>query len=774
MLLDVQSTLPLTITGSFRPRLRLMWPAGSMTAYMSWNEGARAYELTEETGRFVGMVGSPSADDVSLMPYQEEPRDVPVQFVIEDVTAIASSQFVPIVIAGGVEGRAKAKASYEKLLTSAQALYEQNVQYYRQLSQTTVEIKTPDARLDQAFAWAKVGVDKSIATNPLLGTGLIAGFRTSGESERPGFAWFFGRDALWSALAITSYGDFKATRLALEFLRKFQREDGKIPHEISQSATLVPWFTDYPYAWASADATPLYVIGHVDYWRAAGDLDFLNKSWDSIVRAYRFSAATDTDGNGLIENTKVGHGWVEGGALYPPHEEIYLQGLWVEASRSLAEVARMLNHPQLAAEAEGAAERTRAAIERIFWVDREGFYGFATALARTEPRAAESGPNRDVRQSRMDALGRARFIDEDTVLPAVPLWWKVLDQDRAQAQIDHLGSGALATDWGVRILSERSSLYDPLSYHYGSVWPLFTGWAAVGAYRYGRPHVGYQALMANTLLTYTGALGYITELLSGEFMAPFGRSSHHQVWSEAMVVTPLIRGLFGLEVRQGGQTLSFAPHLPADWDQARIQNVAAGEGRYDLAVERHAGRTTLRVSRRSSGAPVRGRAANALRIVVAPAFPLDARVRSVTVNGQSAKFASTQTGDVQHANVVLDDTSELERRSIEIVFTHSDGTDVYTRPEAPEPGAINQGLRVLRSRAAADGLHLTLEGRGGKSYSLRVRTPRRPVQVPQVTVTPAGRDWELAIGFEGSADRYLRRDLLIPLRVTNPNSREHP
>ncbi len=49
------------------------------------------------------------------------------------------------------------------------------------------------------------------------------------------------------------------------------------------------------------------------------------------MKAYRFSAATDTDGNGLIENTGAGHGWVEGGALYPAHEEIYLQGLWVEA-----------------------------------------------------------------------------------------------------------------------------------------------------------------------------------------------------------------------------------------------------------------------------------------------------------------------------------------------------------------------------------------------------------------------------------------------------------
>ncbi|WP_272481528.1 hypothetical protein [Rhodothermus marinus] len=35
--------------------------------------------------------------------------------------------------------------------------------------------------------------------------------------------------------------------------------------------------------------------------------------------------------------------------------------------------------------------------------------------------------------------------------------------------------------------------------------------------------------MANALLTYQGALGYVTELLSGAFNRDFGRSSHHQI-----------------------------------------------------------------------------------------------------------------------------------------------------------------------------------------------------------------------------------------------------
>ena len=248
----------------------------------------------------------------------------------------------------------------------------------------------------------------------------------------------------------------------------------------------------------------------------------------------------------------VGHGWVEGGALYPAHEEIYMQGLWIEALRGLGELADVMNDQALASSVRSTAKRVQESVERVYWLEDRGFYAFATAQPRKTPATAEPGPRREARQKRLNALATARLIDEDTVLPAVPLWWRTLDERRAQLQIDRLGSGALATDWGARLLSNRSELYDPLSYHYGSVWPLFTGWAAVGAYQHGRPHVGYQALMANALLTYSGALGYVTELLSGDFNAAFGRSSHHQIWSEAMVVTPVVRGLLGVSISRAG------------------------------------------------------------------------------------------------------------------------------------------------------------------------------------------------------------------------------
>ncbi len=338
-----------------------------------------------------------------------------------------------------------------------------------------------------------------------------------------------------------------------------------------------------------------------------------------------------------------------------------------------------------------------------------------------------------------------------------------LPSGRAQSEIEHLGGGAVEADWGMRILSDTSPLYDPLSYHYGSVWPLFTGWASVAAYRYGRPHTGFQALTSNALLTYSNALGYVTELLSGAFNAPFGRSSHHQVWSEAMVVAPVLRGLFGIEVAGGGRALRFAPQLPANWDRVSVTNVPAGRWRYDLSLERSAGRERIVIARReqAKSEAAKGPEASGLtRIIVAPALPLDARVRAVTVNQRHGTFGITRSGDVERAEVTI----ESPAPTVEVVFTYDEGTDVYSPPEALEAGARSKGLRIIHARADANALHLTLEGIGGRSYSLRVRTGRelgeardRGLMIKRL----AGQDPELLVTFEGSGDAYVRRELSI-------------
>ena len=113
----------------------------------------------------------------------------------------------------------------------------------------------------------------------------MAGYYASGDSARPGFGWFFGRDALYTLYAVNGYGDFALAKSELEFLIKRQRDDGKIMHEYSQTAAAIDWRA-FPYMYAAADATPLFLLAVADYVRSSGDVAFLTAHRDAIEKAW--------------------------------------------------------------------------------------------------------------------------------------------------------------------------------------------------------------------------------------------------------------------------------------------------------------------------------------------------------------------------------------------------------------------------------------------------------------------------------------------------------
>ena len=168
--------------------------------------------------------------------------------------------------------------------------------------------------------------------------GLVAGFYSSGDSARPGFGWFFGRDSLYTLYAVNSYGDFALTRTELEFLIKRQRADGKMPHEYSQTAETVDWEL-HPYEYAAADSTPLFLMAMEDYVNASGDAAFLEKNWPAVEKAWEFERTHDTDGDGIYDNSQ-GTGWVESWIRKMPHQEIYLALLDQQASGAMARLSQ--------------------------------------------------------------------------------------------------------------------------------------------------------------------------------------------------------------------------------------------------------------------------------------------------------------------------------------------------------------------------------------------------------------------------------------------------
>jgi hypothetical protein len=100
-------------------------------------------------------------------------------------------------------------------------------------------------------------------------------------------------------------------------------------------------------------------------------------------------------------------------------------------------------------------------------------------------------------------------------------------------------------------------------------------------------------MMQNLNLTWAQDLGSVTELLSGDFFQPLGRSSSHQLWSSAMVISPLVRGLFGLSWNAPENTLRVVPNLPADWNEAHLRNVPFRESKLDLDFKRSNGRLVV-------------------------------------------------------------------------------------------------------------------------------------------------------------------------------------
>src|SRR4030095_1422990 len=148
--------------------------------------------------------------------------------------------------------------------------------------------------------------------------------------------------------------------------------------------------------------------------------------------------------------------------------------------------------------------------DKAFWSDPAGAYVYA-----------------------IDANNRP--LSTVSVLSAVPMWFGVVDAQHAGRTIDVLARPDHHASWGMRIISDKDPRYDPTGYHFGSVWPLFTGWASVGEDKYHRPDAAYPNLRANALLTFSGALGRVMEVMSGTFHEQLATNSPHQIWSSAMV-----------------------------------------------------------------------------------------------------------------------------------------------------------------------------------------------------------------------------------------------
>ncbi|MCI0515381.1 hypothetical protein L0128_19380 [candidate division KSB1 bacterium] len=561
MLLEATPYFPLKINVAFQPDLVPQWPAGMGGQYTLWQPDLHAYLIAEGARQCAALIGSPLAAPASFTPGHQLPTS-PLEFTLDLSQVTDEKKLIPIVMVASETGRELCFERYHTLLDKIPEALAKIESYYTQIGASVSKATTPNAALNQTLVWSRLAIQKGIHVSPTLGSGLVAGFGIAGPSQRPGFAWFFGGDTCYNSLALNCLGDFETSRRGLDFLRRQQRKDGKVPHEITLSASLIDWFTAYPYAFYHADTTPYYILAMYDYYKWSGDLEFITQSWESLQQAFRYCLSADQEQDGLMKNRHAGLAAMEVGALSARMDvDLYLAATWLKALEGMLAFAEIFKDQALEATCRTQLALGRTTVLKIFYDASQANLNFAR-------------------------LEDGNIVKDLTVWQTVPLAFEVLPPKlELTGLFQRLSHSDMFTDWGFRILSRRSEYYDPTGYNTGAVWPFLSGYAVWGEYRAGRPVSAFEHLMALVRSADADALGVHTELLSGEFFVPVPTSVPHQIFSSAGVILALERGLLGLEANVPQKQLTFAPQLPYHWRDLDLSGLRFGDARLDLQIQ---------------------------------------------------------------------------------------------------------------------------------------------------------------------------------------------
>ena len=686
VLLEVDSQDPMEIVAEFHPVLNYMWPGSIGGQYAYWDAGRRLFVLSESLQTRNAVVGSPWATNSVEHPAHQL-GDTPRTMVIPVDPERARGEFIPIAIAAGTVPRDTVFARYGRLIAGAEMLYRDTRAWADSVLASTASVETPDPSLDLALEWAKINLEEQRVCNPDLGCGFVAGWGLSGDGGRPGFGWFFGGDAMINTYAMDALGQFELVAEELAFLAKYQRDDGKITHEISQAAAHVDWFDTYPYAYYHADTTPHWMFALYQYWRASGDDELLRELWPAYRRAWAWCLSAETDGDGIIENTVGGLGAVEVGGLGEAlHQDIYLAGVWVAALEGTLAMADRMEDAELADEAARIAPVARKTLNDDYWREAEGHHAFGIL--------AGGGTN-----------------DNLTVWPATAAAFGLFDDERARSTLTRIAGDRVSSDWGAHMLSTESDLYHPLQYNMGTVWPFVTGFASWAQYRYRRPWAGFHLMDAVKQMTFDWSLGRHGELFSGSFYQPLDQTVPHQFFATSMLVTPLLRGVFGWEPDAPQGRARLAPQLPADWPEAAVRGLRAGAATIDVEVRQRwrstGGERRTVISSEGPG----------LEVDFVPDVPAGATGVRVMMSGGTGDVSLPRPGSERGRGAFPPVRVRVVRgEPTEIVVTWDGGLAVAPPRIELEPGQRSTGLRILDLEADGDGWLLTIEGTAGHEY----------------------------------------------------------
>jgi glycogen debranching enzyme len=407
-----------------------------------------------------------------------------------------------------------------------------------------------------------------------------------------GIPWFcapFGRDALITAYeALTLNPDFAAE--ALRTLAAFQgkkfeatteEEPGKIFHELRFGEMARAGEIPHTPYYGSVDATPLFVIVAEALHRFADDSAFLRELRPSIEGALAWIDARSEGATKLVryerqtsqglqnqgwKDSRSGVSFPDGRRAEPPIALVEVQGYCADAYTRGAELLRHLGDDVLARVYEERAASMRELVNRSFWMPEAGRYAYA--------------------------------IDgRDRVLPTVVsnighlLWSRVAPPDRATATAHTLLASSSFSGYGIRTLASDQPVYNPLSYHNGTVWPHDNALIVAGLASYGLYHEAMKAFDG-----LAAAMAYFRDHRLPELFCGIGKRSgavvrypvacSPQAWASAAPLL-LVQSILGIEADAPHRRLVVKnPRLPRDVRKLELHGMRIGSALVSISFRR--------------------------------------------------------------------------------------------------------------------------------------------------------------------------------------------
>jgi glycogen debranching enzyme len=253
-------------------------------------------------------------------------------------------------------------------------------------------------------------------------------------------------------------------------------EPGKVLHE-SRSGEMAE-LGEIPFRryYGSVDATLLFVMLAKAYWCRTGDMDFVRHLWPNIERALSWvDRYGDKDGDGFVEYSRhsadglVNQGWkdssdavfhADGQPASAPIALCEVQAYTYAARLAGARMTEAFGESAYATELKHKANALRLRFAEAFWCDDLQTYALALDAEKQPCRVSTSN------------AGHALYTGIATAEHAQCIAKTLLEDD-------------MFSGWGVRTVSKAAALYNPMSYHNGSIWPHYNALVAMGLARYG-------------------------------------------------------------------------------------------------------------------------------------------------------------------------------------------------------------------------------------------------------------------------------------------------